>query len=81
MKEDAEKKARAALVIEAVSTKEAVEASEEDVEKEMEKIAEQYKMELDKVKMTYGGQNVEYLKDSIVSRKTIDLLVEKAKLV
>ncbi|PLX31228.1 MAG: trigger factor [Clostridiales bacterium] len=81
MKEDAEKKVRTALTIEAVSKNEAIEASEEDIEKEMEKIAEQYKMELDKVKMTYGGQNMEYLKESIVSRKTIDLLVEKAKLV
>jgi len=81
MKEDAEKKVRTALAIEAVSKTEAIEASEDDIEKEMEKIAEQYKMELDKVKMTYGGQNMEYLKESIVSRKTIDLLVEKAKLV
>ncbi|HKL10507.1 MAG TPA: trigger factor [Clostridia bacterium] len=81
MKEDAGKKVRTALTIEAISKKEAVEASEEEIEKEMEKIAEQYKMELDKVKMTYGGQNMEYLKESIVSRKTIDLLVEKTKLV
>ena len=81
MKEDAEKKARTGLTIEAISKKEAIEASEEDLEAEMEKIAEQYKMELDKVKMTYGGENLDYLKESIVSRKTIDLLVEKTKLV
>ncbi len=81
MKEDAEKKVRTALTIEAISQKEAVEASEEEIETEMEKIAEQYKMELDKVKMTYGGQNMEYLKESIVTRKTIDLLVENTKLV
>jgi len=81
MKEDAEKKVRTALTIEAISQKEAVEASEEEIETEMEKIAEQYKMELDKVMMTYGGQNMEYLKESIVTRKTIDLLVENTKLV
>ncbi|MBK5252335.1 MAG: trigger factor [Peptostreptococcaceae bacterium] len=81
MKEDAEKKAKTGLTVEAISKKEAVEASEEELEAEMEKIAEQYKMELDKVKMTYSGENLEYLKESIVSRKTIDLLVEKTKLV
>ncbi len=81
MKEDAEKKAKTGLTVEAISKKEAVEASEEELEAEMEKIAEQYKMELDKVKMTYSGENLDYLKESIVSRKTIDLLVEKTKLV
>lgn len=81
MKEDAEKKVRTALTVEAVSKKEAVEASEEEIEEELKQIADQYKMELEKVKMTYGGQNMEYLKESIVSRKTIDLLVEKVKLV
>jgi len=81
MKEDAEKKARTALTIEAISKKEAIEASEEDLEAEMQDIADQYKMELEKVKMTYRGDNLDYLKESIVSRKTIDFLVEKTKLV
>lgn len=81
MKEDAEKKVRTALTVEAIAKAEAVEADEADVKAEMERIAEQYKMDLDKVEETYSGDNLDYLKESIVSRKTVDLLVEWTKLV
>lgn len=81
MKDDAEKKVRTALTVEAIAKAEAVEADEADVKAEMERIAEQYKMDLDKVEKTYSGDNLDYLKESIVSRKTIDLLVEWTKLV
>lgn len=81
MKADAEKKVRTALTIEAIGEAEAVEATEAEVEEEMAAIAEQYQMEVEKVKKTYSGANLDYLKESIVSKKTIDLLVEWTKLV
>lgn len=80
MKDDAGKRVRTQLTIEAVSKEENIEVTDEDIEKEYEKIAEAQNSTIDKVKKMYG-QNVDYLKESILSRKTVDYLVEQAKLV
>jgi len=42
-------------------------------------MAEQYKMEVEKVKELVGRTDVEVLKDNIRIQKTIDLLIASAK--
>lgn len=74
-RERAEKQVQGRLALEAVARKEKVKATKEDIQKEYDKLAEQYKMEVEKVKQYI---NEEDLKKDIVSNKAIQALIEKA---
>ncbi|PTX59354.1 trigger factor [Melghirimyces profundicolus] len=79
-KEDAEKKVRANLVLEAIASEENVEVADEEVEEELKKLAEQMgreKEEIRKLLQAQGG--VGQIKDELKVRKTIDLLVSNSK--
>ncbi len=79
MKEDAEKRVKTQLALEKIAELENIEPTEEDVEEEIKKIAEQYNQEVDKVKETLGDAEKENIKDSLKNRKAAKLLVEEAK--
>ena len=81
MKEDAEKRVRISLAVDAVSKSEGVEATEEDMEAEYKKMADIYKLEVEKIKEIFQNSQDEAIKSTIVARKTADLLLENAKLV
>ena len=81
MKEDAEKRVRISLAVDAVSKSEGVEATEEDMEAEYKKMADIYKLEVKKIKEIFQNSQDEAIKSTIVARKTVDLLLENAKLV
>ena len=81
MKEDAEKRVRISLAVDAVSKSEGVEATEEDMEAEYKKMADIYKLEVEKIKEIFQNSQDEAIKSTIVTRKTVDLLLENAKLV
>ena len=49
--------------------------SDEEVEEEMKKVAEQYQMELDKVK---EALNVENVKADLAAKKAVKLIVDNA---
>ena len=78
-KEQAEKQVKTSLVIEKIAKEENVEATQEEIDKEIEKMAEQYKMEVDKVKDLMQGEYLDSLKNDIAVNKTVDMLVEQAK--
>ena len=67
------------LVIEAIIAKENVEVSDEDVEKELDTMAEMYNMEVEQIKTMIPDLSM--LKEDIKSRKTIDMMVDSAKIV
>ncbi|MDF2909427.1 MAG: trigger factor [Sporolactobacillus laevolacticus] len=77
MKDDAEKRVRANLTLEAIAKAESIEASEEDVEEELKKMAEQYKITADQIKAAMGGTDL--IKGDIKLRKAVDFLVENSK--
>lgn len=81
MKEDTEKRVRISLAVDAVSKSEGVEATEEDMEAEYKKMADIYKLEVEKIKEIFQNSQDEAIKSTIVARKTVDLLLENAKLV
>ena len=81
MKEDAEKRVRISLAVDEVSKSEGVEATEEDMEAEYKKMADIYKLEVEKIKEIFQNSQDEAIKSTIVARKTVDLLLENAKLV
>ena len=66
------------LVLEAVAEAEKLEATEEDLEKEYAKMAEQYKLDVDKVKVIVGEYQKEELKKDIVIQKAAELVTEAA---
>ena len=77
MKEDAEKRVRTNLVLEAIVAAENIEATEADVEAEIAKMAEMYQMEADQIKAALGG--VEGVKSDLAFRKAIEFLAENSK--
>lgn len=80
MREEAAQRVKTSLVLEAISKEEKIEVSEEELNKEMEDMAKMYKMELDKFKSTLRPEDMEYFKENVVITKTIDVLVENAKI-
>ncbi|WP_042679986.1 trigger factor [Anaerosalibacter massiliensis] len=80
MKPEAEKRVRTELVLEEISKIEKIEASDEDVDKELEKMAEQYQSEdVEKFKEDMKKGDLEYIKTGIIRDKTIEFLMANAK--
>jgi trigger factor len=82
MKEDASKRVRTNLVLEAIVEAENIEVSEEEIDAELSKMAEMYKMEVEQIKqmLAMQGGNDAVAADLKV-RKAIDFLVENSKTV
>ncbi|MCT4620525.1 MAG: trigger factor [Marinisporobacter sp.] len=80
MKEEAQSRVKTQLTLEKIGKVESVEVAEEEVDQEIEKYATQYKMELDKFKKTLRPSDMEGIKDGLRVRKTVDFLVENAKM-
>ena len=66
------------LVLEAVAKAENLEVTEADVEAEMQKMADQYKMEVEKVKEFFGENQIDEMKKDLAIQKAIDLVTEAA---
>ncbi|AZV44615.1 trigger factor [Peribacillus asahii] len=79
MKEEAEGQVRTSLVLEAIAEVEKLEATEEDVEAELAKMASMYNMEVDAIKKALG--NLDAIKGDLQIKKAIDFLVENSKTV
>ena len=78
-KEQAQNQVKTSLVLDAVAKAEKINATAKDVEAEMKKMAESYKMELDKVKKLFRDEDKKSLENEIITRKTVDFLVENSK--
>lgn len=76
-RDDAYNRVKTQLVLEAITKTENIGISEEDLEKGFEKLADQYKQDVEEIKKNLAG-NVDYLENSLKTEKTIDLLVEHA---
>ncbi len=79
MKEQAEKNIKSRLVLEAVAKAEGIESTDEDFDKEVEKMASQYKMEADKLKEMMMDEEKENIHHDIRMQKAIDLILSEAK--
>lgn len=81
MRNDALARVKTGLVIEKVMNQENIEVTDADVEAELVKIAEMQKRQLEDVKKIFERDNYDYLKSNLKTRKTVDFLVDNAKLV
>ena len=77
-KEEAERRVKGELVLEAIKNAEGIEASEEEIDAEIAKYAEQIKRDVEEVKKDLAAADKSYFADSVTVRKTIDLLKETA---
>ena len=77
MKPMAKVRVKSNLVLEAISKEMKVEATDDDYNNELETIAKAYNMKKEDVENAIG-KNSEYLKESIITRKTVEALAEKA---
>ena len=75
-KEGAEKQVRVALALEAVVDAEKIEASEDEISAEVDKLAEQYSMEAEQIRAAVPADQIAH---DIKVRKAVDLIVENAK--
>lgn len=80
-RDNAEKFVKADLVLEAISKKEDVSLTEEEIEEELQVLSKQYGQDIDKLRQNLDEEDMDYLKKTKIKRKTIDLVVESAKLV
>lgn len=77
----AEKRIKSRLVVENIVKAEKIEVTEEDYEKELERLSESYQMEIDKLKEMIAGNDkaVEQIKEDLAMQKAIDFVVSNAK--
>ncbi|MEY8391367.1 trigger factor [Lachnospiraceae bacterium] len=76
MKPEALKRIQAGLVLEAIAVKEDIQVTEEDVQAEIERMAELYGMEADKMKDWMGDSEKENLKKDLAVQKAVKLVME-----
>ncbi|MBQ5933545.1 MAG: trigger factor [Lachnospiraceae bacterium] len=77
-KPQALKRVQARLVLEAIVDAEKIETSDEEVDQEFTTMAEQYKMEKDKIRELIVGKELENMKRNIAVGKAADLIREAA---
>ncbi len=78
MRPQAVKSIETRLVLEAIVKAEKIEVSEERIDEEIQKMAEMYRMEADKMKETMGDREKERMKEDIAVQEAITFLVENA---
>ena len=78
MKEDAAKRVKTNMTLEAISQAENVEVSDEDINAELENMAGMYQTDVAQLTQMLGG-NTEMIKEDLKVRKAIDVLVENSK--
>lgn len=74
MKEDAEKRVKSNLTLEAIAKAENLQVTDEEVEEELSKMAEAYNMPVENIKQAIGS--TDGMKEDLKVRKAIDFLVE-----
>lgn len=78
LRPDALKKVKTRLLVEAVADAEKIEVSDEEVESELKAMADQYKMEVDKLKEAMNTENYGFVMKDIKMRKAVEFMFENA---
>ncbi|NMB42963.1 MAG: trigger factor [Clostridiales bacterium] len=78
MKPQAIRRIKTRLVLEEIAKVEDIQISDEDFDKEVEKLAEAYKMEADKVREMLGEEEEKQMKEDMAVQRAVDLVVDAA---
>ena len=77
-KDGVEKQVKASLVLEAIVAAEKLEATEDEINAEIDKLAQQYGMEAEQIKKAVPADQIAA---DVTTKKALDLIVDSAKLV
>lgn len=80
MRPEAVKRIQSTLVLEAIAAAEAIEATDEDLHKEFERMAAMYQMDAAQVEGFMPAEQKESMKKDLAVQKAVDFLLEQAKL-
>jgi len=80
-RDEAYNRVKTQLVLEKISKVENIVAEEEDINKEISRMAEQYKKDVEEFRSTLREEDIDYISDGIVLQKTIDFLTANQVLV
>ena len=78
MKGDALKRVQGSLVLEAIVAAENIEANEEDLKKEFEKMAQMYQMEASQIEGMIPEEQKENMKKDIAVQKAVEFVLDQA---
>jgi len=79
-REDAFRKVKTRMLISKIAEQEKIEVSQDDIDKDMEKVASHYRMEVEKIKEMFSSQ-LPLIEKDIKMQKAIELIFESATLV
>ena len=79
MKDDAEQRVKTNLTLSAIADEENIEVTDEDIDKELEKMSSQFNISVEDIKQTLG--NTDIIKNDVRIQKVFDLLRDNAKYV
>ena len=78
LKEEAKKRVGSRIVLRSIGAQEKMEITEEDTEKELNRMADLYRMDLEGIKAMIGEDNMDYFKKDIMITKVIDFIYDNA---
>ena len=81
MRPQAVRRIQTRLVLEAVAVAENIQVSDERINEELQKMADSYKMEVEKLREYMGEFEKEQMKKDLAVQEAVDFLVAEAKLV
>jgi trigger factor len=79
MKPDAIARIKSSLVLEAVAEKENISVTDEEVDEEIQKMAESYQMKADEIKDMMGDKELDSLRKDLAARAALKFLADNAK--
>ncbi len=79
-KDRAHKQILTSLAVEEIAKQEGIEATAEEIDSHIAEMAEQYKMEVDKLKELMGDAELLNIKKDVTLSKTVDMLIKSAKI-
>ena len=72
---EAERRIKSRLVLEAIAKTEDIQVSDDELNEELKKMAEAYKMELDQIKEFMGDYEKKQIKEDLAIQKAVDVIV------
>ena len=79
MKPQALKRIQTRLVLEKIAEVENIQPTDEEVNEEFQKMADAYKMEVEKIKELLGDRELEQMKKDMAVQKAVTLVADEAK--
>ena len=78
LREEAYRKVKTRMIVSAIADEEEIQASEEDIENELEVMAIQYKMDKDQIREMLGVENMIFVANDIRMKKAVEMMYEAA---